>query len=125
MPSNRKGGAEKSTWYHAAAQLAKFENSRRCNSLFQCFTRECGQNKACFVNLLVVVAAQFLLLLGAPSSHWRLDISIGIFAANHEPDLARRICGNGGVGILSDREDFLAFFLELGNEWQVEPLILG
>lgn len=106
-------------------QNSRIPTACDCGSLLQCFACECGQNEACFVNLLVVVAAEFLFLLRAPSSQWLLDISIGILAANHETNLARRVCGNGSVGILNDREDFLAFFLELGNEWQVEPLILG
>ncbi len=77
---------------------------------------KCWQNEAGLVDLLVVVSAQFVLLLWAPDSQGVLDVSVGIFAANHETDLTRRICGNGSVGIFNHWEDFLAFFLELGNE---------
>lgn len=77
------------------------------------------------MDLLVVVSAQFVLFLRTPRPQGHLDVPVGILAADHEPDLARRIGGNGGVGVLDHREDFLTVFLEFGDERQVKPLVLG
>ena len=77
------------------------------------------------MDLLVVVAAQTLLLLGGPGTNGLLDVAVGVLAADHEADLARRVGRDGGVGVLGDGEDFLAVFLELGDERKVEPLVLG
>lgn len=77
------------------------------------------------MNLLVVVLAQFLFFLGAPPSHRFLDISHRVLAADHESDLARGVCRDGGVSIFDNREDFLAFLLELGDQSQVKPLVFG
>lgn len=84
-----------------------------------------GQNEAGLVDLSVVVAALGLFLLGCPLAKRNTDIAVGILAADHEADLARRVGRDGGVGVLGDGEDFLAVFLELGDERQVEPLVLG
>lgn len=94
-------------------------------TLSQSLACKCGQNEASLVDLLVVVPAQLVFLLWAPDSQGVLDVSVGIFAANHEANLARRICGNGSVGIFNHREDFFAIFLELGNKRQMEPLVFS
>jgi len=76
------------------------------------------------VDLLVVVFAQFLFLLGSEGSKWLANVAIGIFAADHEADLSGWVGGDGGVGILDGGENLLAVLLELGDQWQVEPLVL-
>jgi hypothetical protein len=54
-----------------------------------------------------------------------LDVSVGILAAHHETNLARRISRNRGVSVFDNWEDFFAVLLELGDERQMKPLILG
>lgn len=97
--------------------IHKSHDNAHMQYLSQCFARECRQNEAGFVNLLVVIFAQLVFLLRTPGSDRCFDISVGIFATDHETNLARRIGGNGGIGILGHGEDFLAVFLELGDEW--------
>lgn len=81
------------------------------------------QHKARLVNLLIVIPTQLILLLSIPAPQRRFDISILVFAADHEADLARGIGEDGCVGVLDSREDFLAGFLEIGDEGEVEPLV--
>lgn len=61
--------------------------------------------------------------MSIPAPHWRRDVSILVFGAHHEADLTRGISGDGGVGVLDGWEDFLAGFLEVGDEGEVEPLV--
>lgn len=77
------------------------------------------------MNIRVVVSAQLLLLLLGPRPERHLDVGIGVLAAHHEADLARGVGWDGGVGVLSHRENLLAVFLELGDELEVEPLVLS
>ncbi len=77
------------------------------------------------MDLFVVVLAQLLLLFGAPRSYRFLNISGGILGADHKTNLARRISGDGGVSVFDNWEDFFAIFLELGDEGQMKPLVLG
>lgn len=77
------------------------------------------------MDVCIVVAAQLLLLLLGPRPEGDLDIGVGVLAAHHEADLARRVGGDGGVGVLGHGEDLLAIFLELSDQLQVEPLVLG
>jgi hypothetical protein len=88
-------------------------------------TGECGQNEGRCVNLLAVVPAQLLLLLGGPAAERLLEVLVCVLAADHEADLARGVGGDRGVGVLDVREDLLAVFLELGDERHVKPLVLG
>ena len=76
------------------------------------------------MNLLVVISTKLILLLSVPAPHRRRDVSVLVFAADHEANLARRIGGDGGVGVFDDGKDFFAGFLEVGNEREVEPLVL-
>jgi len=64
------------------------------------------------VDLFVVVSAQLLFLLHAPTPNWLLDIPISILATNHESDLTRRVGWNRGVCIFNGRENFSAGLLE-------------
>lgn len=77
------------------------------------------------MNIRVVVPAQLLLLFLGPRPERHLYVGIGVLAAHHEADLARGVGWDGCVGVLSHRENFLAVFLELGNELEVEPLVLS
>lgn len=77
------------------------------------------------MNVRVVVPAQLVLLLLGPRPKRHLDIGIGVLAAHHETNLARGIGRDGGVSVLGHGEDLLAVLLELGNQLQVEPLVLG
>lgn len=77
------------------------------------------------MDLGVVVPAQLLLLLLGPGAYRDLDVAVGVLAAHHEADLAGWVGRNGGVGVLCDGEDLLAVLLQLGDQGQVEPLVLS
>jgi hypothetical protein len=77
------------------------------------------------VNLFTVVSAQFLLFVLCPGTHWLLNVAPGILAADHEADLSRWVGGDRGVRVLGDGENLLAVFLELGDEFEVKPLVFG
>jgi len=77
------------------------------------------------VDLLVVVLAKLLLFLGRKGTERLGDIAIGVLAADHEANLPRWVGRDGGVSILDSWEDFLAILLQLGNQWEVEPLIFS
>lgn len=77
------------------------------------------------MDVLVVVAAQTLLLLAGPGAERLLDVAVGVLGADHEADLAGGVGGDGGVGVFSDGEDFLASLLEVGDQGEVEPLVLS
>lgn len=85
--------------------------------------RKSRQHKASLVNVLVVVSTQLFLLLGIPAPHRRRDVPVLVLAAHHEADLARRVGGDGGVGVLDHGEDFPAGLFEVGDEGEVEPLV--
>lgn len=77
------------------------------------------------MDLLVVVLAKLLLFLGRKGTERLGDIAIGVLAADHEANLPRWVGRDGGVSILDSWEDFLAILLQLGNQWEVEPLIFS
>ncbi len=77
------------------------------------------------MDILVVVAAELLLLLAGPGADGLADVAGGILAADHEADLAGGVGGDGGVGVLGDGEDLAAGLLQVGDEREVEPLVLG
>lgn len=77
------------------------------------------------MDVLVVVAAELLLLLGGPGAEGLAHVAGGVLGADHEADLAGGVGGDGGVGVLGDGEDFTAGLLEVGDEVKVEPLVLG
>lgn len=77
------------------------------------------------MNVLVVVAAEALLLLAGPGANGLTDVAGGVLAADHEADLAGGVGGDGGVGVLGDGEDLTAGLLEVSDQGKVEPLVLG
>jgi hypothetical protein len=77
------------------------------------------------VDLLVVVLAELVLLGLGPLADGLLEVAAGVKGADHETDLARGVGGDGGVGVLDVGEDLLAVGLELGDQWEVEPLVLS
>ena len=77
------------------------------------------------MDLLVVVLAQLVLLSLGPLADGLLEVAVGVKAADHEADLARGVGGDGGVGVLDVGEDLLAVLLELGDQGEVKPLVLG
>lgn len=77
------------------------------------------------MDLRVVVSAQLLLLLGGPGPDGHLNVAVGVLAANHETNLSRGVGWDGSVGVLGYREDLLAVLLQVGDERQVEPLVLS
>lgn len=91
----------------------------------QSLASEGWQHEGCLVDLLAVVSAQLLFLLLGPRAHWLFDIAISVLAADHKANLSGWVGRDGGVCVLSDWEDFFAVLLELGNELEVEPLVLG
>jgi len=94
-------------------------------SLFQSLLSESRQNEAGLVDLGVVVAAQAVLLLGAPRAKRDSDVASDLLAADHETDLARRVGRDGRVGVLGHGEDLAAFLLQLSDQGEVEPLVFS
>lgn len=90
----------------------------------QCLPSKAGQNEARRVDILVVVATQLLLLFHVPAPQRLLDIPIFILAANHKSNLSARVRRDSGVGVFDGREDLFAGFLQVGNEGEMEPLVL-
>ena len=65
------------------------------------------------MNICVVIPAKLLLLFRRKASDRLLHIALGVFGADHEADLARRIGGDGRVGVFHGWEDFFTVLLEL------------
>ena len=86
---------------------------------------EGGQDEAGLVDIRVVVAELRVFLLGGEATERGLHVAGGVLGADHEADLAGGVGGDGGVGVLDGGEDLLAVLLELGDQWQVEPLVLS
>lgn len=76
--------------------------------LLQCLLREFGQHKGGRMHLRAVILEQFVFLFGADGAQRRFDVSAGIFAANHEADLAGGVGRNRGPAVLSHRKNLLA-----------------
>ena len=84
-----------------------------------------GQHEAGAVDVLVVVAAETLLLLARPGARGLAHVAVGVLAADHEADLAGGVGGDGGVGVFGDGEDLLAGLAEVGDQGEVQPLVFG
>lgn len=77
------------------------------------------------MDILVVVSEKSLLLLRGEVADWVLEVAGGVLGADHEADLAGWVGRDGGVGVLDGWEDLLAVLLQLGDQWQMEPLVLS
>lgn len=77
------------------------------------------------MDLRAVVPEELLLLRNRQGAKWCLEVTAAVLAADHESDLPGWVGWDGGVGVLDVREDLFAVFLELGDHWQVEPLVLS
>ena len=102
-----------------------YANGRHDNPLLECSASKSWENEGGLVDLSVVVTAELLLLLGGEGAERLGDVAATILAADHEADLARWVGWDGGVAILDGWEDLLAILLELGDQWEVEPLVLS
>lgn len=91
----------------------------------KCLTSKGGQNESSLVDLLAIVLALLVLLLGCPASQGLLQVGVAILRADHEADLSRGVSGNGSVGVLDGREDSLARLLKVGDDVEVKPLVLS
>lgn len=95
------------------------------NLSVQSLASEVGKHEASAVDILVVVAAQTLLLLAGPGADGLLEVARAVLAADHEADLAGGVGGDGGVGVFGGGEDLLAGLLEVCDQRKVKPLVLG
>lgn len=77
------------------------------------------------MNLLAVVPALLVLLFGCPAADGLLEVALRVLGTDHETDLARGVGGDSGVGVLDGREDSLAGLLEVGDDVEVQPLVLS
>lgn len=93
--------------------------------LFKSLPSKSWQHEAGLVDISIVVAVELLLLLWAPSAKGCLEVAVAVLAADHETNLTRWVGWDGSVGVLDVGEDFLAVLFELGDQWQVQPLVLG
>ena len=73
---------------------------------------------------LVVIPAQLLLFTLRPGTQRHFDIPLRVFAAHHEADLTRWVGRNGGVGVFDSGKHFPAALLKVGDERQMQPLVL-
>jgi len=74
------------------------------------------------VHLLVVVLAVLVLLSRSPTPQRLLDVNLRVLAADHEADLTRWVCWDGGETVFGDGEDLAALLLELCDERKMQPL---
>jgi len=77
------------------------------------------------MNLGIVVPTKLIFLLGAPATQRLANVTLRILAADHEADLTGWVGGDGSVCVFDGWEDFFTVFLELGDQGEVEPLVLG
>lgn len=93
--------------------------------LLESFSSKAGQHEAGTVDILVVVSAQLIFLFSCPRTDGLANVALRVLAGDEEANLAGWVGGNGGVGVFDDGEDFLHEFLEVGDELDVKPLVLG
>lgn len=77
------------------------------------------------MDILVVVAAETLLLFTRPGADGLLNVAVGILATDHETNLTGGVRRDCGVRVFGDREDLVAGLLEVGNQRKVKPLVFG
>lgn len=93
--------------------------------LLQSKASKVWQNESSLVDLRVVVSEVLVLLLLGERADWLAHVAGSVLGADHEADLAGWVGWNGGVRVLDGWEDLLAVLLELGDQWKMEPLVLG
>lgn len=79
------------------------------------------EDKACLVDVRVVVAAELSLLLLGPLAKGLLDVGVGVLGADHQPDLAARVGGDSGVAVLDSREQAARKAHDLLDDGEVKP----
>ena len=77
------------------------------------------------MDLCIIISALFFLHSSRPRPHRYLYVDVGVFAADHETDLARWIGRDGGVRILSHGKDLIALLLEPRDQRQMQPLVFS
>ena len=112
------------SWYLVYRSMQKGSSSANLD-LRQSLAGEGGQNESSLVDLLAVVLAKLVLLLGRPAAERLLEVALAVLGADHEANLARGVGRNGGVGVLDVREDSLARLLEVSDDVEVQPLVLS
>jgi hypothetical protein len=93
--------------------------------LLQSLASKGRKDEAGLVDVGVVVSEESILLLGREAADGDTHVAVRVLAAHHEANLAGGVGGDRGVGVLGDREDLLAVLLELGDQGEMEPLVLG
>ena len=77
------------------------------------------------MDLFVIVFAELLLLLLSPRAKRLLHIAVLVLATYQKANLARRIRGNGSVGVFNARKDLETRLSNLGYEGKMEPLVFA
>jgi hypothetical protein len=67
------------------------------------------------MDISIIVTAKLVLLLWREGSEGLRDITVGVFAADHEADLAGWVGGNSGVSVFDGGENFFAVLLQLSD----------
>ena len=93
--------------------------------LLQRQSRKGRQDKRRLVDARVVVSVPLVLLLLRYLPQRLGHVAGGILAAHHKANLAGRVGGDGGVCVLGHREHLAARLLQLGDDFKVQPLVLG
>lgn len=86
---------------------------------------EVWKDESSLVDFGVVVAKVLVLLFLGEGADWLAHVAGSVLGADHEADLAGWVGWNGGVSVLDGWENLLAVLLELGDQWEMEPLVLG
>jgi hypothetical protein len=76
------------------------------------------------MDLLAVVLAKLLFLLLAPAPDRLFNITTSVLGTHHKADLTGWVGRNGCVCVLDHGEDLFARLLQIGDELEVQPLIL-
>ena len=77
------------------------------------------------MDLGIVVSQQLIFFFRGPFSQWFSKITRLVFGTDHEPDLARGVCGDSSVCITHAGENLFAVFDEPGDQWEMKPDVLA
>jgi len=111
--------------WHQCFKAHADQGGKVSSPLSQRGSSEGWQDERGLVDIGVVVSAELLLLLRCEGAQGLGEVSVGVLAADHEANLSGGVSWDGRVGVLDVGEDLLAVLLELGDQWKVEPLVLG